>query len=47
MNIDIESAILRCKEIVDNESDIIVDALMQVFKFFLKLNFNILKKNNY
>jgi len=30
LNIDIESAIARCKEIVDDESDIIVDALMQV-----------------
>jgi len=30
LNIDIESAIARCKEIVDDEKDIIVDALMQV-----------------
>lgn len=30
MNIDIESAIQRCREIVNDDSDIIIDALMQV-----------------
>jgi len=34
LNIDIESAITRCKEIVDDEADIIIDALMQVNKIF-------------